>query len=87
MYELLGVTVRKNFIHLTIDELAEKLKTLTDDYGIDWSIEKDCDRDCDGYEEFNGHYNLSIESSITGFELDELGKWAERCYKDILEKS
>ncbi len=80
----LEVHVTKTFNNLTADELAEKLKTLDDDYAIDWRIEKEYHYDCDGFREFNGLYALKITTGICGLNDNvDVTKYAQRCYETL----
>ena len=83
-------TLTETYNHLTIEELNEQLKLLSDDYLYDWEISKDYCRDYDGFLEFNGHYNLSIKCSIRISEFGEntvndLKNNIEECYKILKE--
>ena len=42
-------TLTETYNHLTIEELNEQLKLLSDDYLYDWEISKDYCRDYDGF--------------------------------------
>lgn len=80
----LGVNVTKTFHNLTVDELAEKLKTLNDDHAIDWKVEKEYHYDCDGFREFNGLYALEISTGIGGLEdYADITKYARMSYEQL----
>ena len=88
MGEYFTVEVNKVYEHLTIDELCEKLKTLTNDYAVGWKITPDYDCDCDGFRSFNGHYNVEVNAGLGGLEtLEDIVEGSKYSYEQIVENA